>query len=459
MPSLAGSAAPRARSGVRERLRDPDDPPLRGPPAGRRGGARAREAPPHRRGPATCRRRGDRGVDAAGPAPPLDGGPRAADARALRAARHLGVRAQGGRSGGRGARRARRRGPGGPGRAAAVRVASRSGWGRTRPRSRTARRSAARTAARSPRSSSRRAGARGAVYDAATHCRGIGDAVALAMQDAGAKLVTGLGTDPGRRRVARRQGHRARPRSPSARRSPIRAPASPCAAADEYRPYELDPSTVAAARRAARPTAAAAPARRCSRHRRRPCRARPSSASRLGVFRRATQSAGQLERPGTGVAFTHARRGVAATRGARVHARRSATLAREYSGKTLPSPGGFAVPRGIFLGSTAVGLGVRGILPGGRVEPWVGATALSSSGPSSRRRTRSSGFTGSGDPSGTAWSAGVDVGAGLLFYVGRGVQLGIEVRRLFSRASFDPFPGSVPIGGVSTSLTFGAALQ
>ncbi len=40
------------------------------------------------------------------------------------------------------------------------------------------------------------AGARGAVYELATHCKGIGDAVALAMQDAGGKLVTGLGADP-----------------------------------------------------------------------------------------------------------------------------------------------------------------------------------------------------------------------------------------------------------------------
>ncbi len=176
----------------------------------------------------------------------------------------------------------------------------------------------------------------------------------------------------------------------------------------------------------------------------------------LGVFR-GDASAGKLDDPRTGVSVTML--------GAEFRPLRAlgvtldlATLGRGFSGKTLPSPGGFAVPRGIFLSSTSVGLGVRGILPGGPLEPWVGVT-----GQLVRTELSSSyslfGLTGSGDPSGTAWSAGVDVGTGLLFYVGRGVQLGIEVRRLFSRASFDPFPGSVPVGGLSTSLTFGAVLQ
>src|SRR5512133_1755140 len=37
-------------------------------------------------------------------------------------------------------------------------------------------------------------GSRGVVWEPATHCKGIGDAVALAMQDAGGKLVARLGT-------------------------------------------------------------------------------------------------------------------------------------------------------------------------------------------------------------------------------------------------------------------------
>jgi hypothetical protein len=175
-----------------------------------------------------------------------------------------------------------------------------------------------------------------------------------------------------------------------------------------------------------------------------------------GVFHHGDSTAGTLEAPTNGFAFTllgmewrpRPALGVTFEFG---------SFARDYSAKAVPPPSPFAVPRSIFLGSTTLGVGLRLVAPGGPVEPWVGATALA------LRNTLSTtytvfGFPGSGSPEEVAWSAGLDVGGGLLLYPGKKVQLGVEVRRILSRASFDAFPGSASIGGWTTSVSFGAAV-
>jgi hypothetical protein len=173
-----------------------------------------------------------------------------------------------------------------------------------------------------------------------------------------------------------------------------------------------------------------------------------------GVFHHGDSTAGALEEPTSGFAFT--------ILGAELRpvpalglTLEFGSFGRDYSAKGVPPPNLFAVPRSIFVGTTFFGLGVRGVLPGGPVEPWIGATALA------LRNTLSTNYTlfgvpGSGSPEEVAWSPGLDLGAGLLLYPGGWVQLGIEVRRLWSRASFDTI-GSASVGGWTTSVSFGFA--
>jgi hypothetical protein len=132
----------------------------------------------------------------------------------------------------------------------------------------------------------------------------------------------------------------------------------------------------------------------------------------------------------------------------------AAGVQRTYSPSTLPAGGG-ASPRGIYLDTRMLGVGVRAILPGHAVEPWVGATGQ-------LLRTElceSSRFAMSvcGQRRGSDWSAGADVGAGLSVFFGRWL-LGLEVRRLFARAVLEPFAGSTAVGGYGTWFTFGRTL-
>ena len=297
-------------------------------------------------------------------------------------------------------------------------------------------------------------GARGAVYAAVTHCKGIGDAVALAIQDAGAKLLAALSSDPAVLAWLATRG------VPS-RTFAVKPPESYPAPAPPPRPSRYDgPYVPPGTEQPGGPVGEAEP----------PAPARPVTAPpakpavprsvqvrvAAGVFHHGDSTPGALEAPRTGFSFTilgmemRPRDGLGLTF-------EFGSLARDYSAKALPPPSPFAVPQSIFLGTTLFGVGVRGVLPGGPVEPWIGATALALRNALSTTYTLF-GFPGSGSPEEVAWSAGVDLGGGLLFYPGKGVQLGLEVRRIFSRASFDAFPGTVSIGGWTTSVSFGGAM-
>jgi hypothetical protein len=176
----------------------------------------------------------------------------------------------------------------------------------------------------------------------------------------------------------------------------------------------------------------------------------------VGLFHHGDSNAGTLEAPSNGLAFTllamewrpRPALGVTFEFG---------NFARDYSAKAVPPPSLFAVPRSIFLASSLVGVGVRLVAPGGPVEPWLGATALALRNALSTTYTVF-GFPGTGSPEEVAWSAGLDLGGGLLLYPGKRVQLGLEVRRILSRASFDAFPKTVSIGGWTTSVSFGGAV-
>ncbi len=297
-------------------------------------------------------------------------------------------------------------------------------------------------------------GARGAVYDAFTHCTGIGDAVALAMQSAGANLLARLGSDPAFGAWLAARGIAA---TVLAARPPesYPAPAAPAPVPPADAPYVPPGMELPGGPASGAATAAAAP---------RPVTAPPATPPvprsvqlrvAVGVFHHGDETAGALEHSKDGFAYT--------LLGAEWRPRPAVGVtlevggfARDYSGKVLTAPSPLAVPRGIFLGTMLFGVGVRGVLPGGPVEPWIGATALALRNELSATYSLF-GISGSGAPEETAWSAGLDLGAGLLLYPGKGVQLGIEVRRILSRATFSALPGAVSIGGWTTSLSFGGA--
>lgn len=128
---------------------------------------------------------------------------------------------------------------------------------------------------------------------------------------------------------------------------------------------------------------------------------------------------------------------------------------RSYSATYVPHYTGFG-PR-TTLDSTSVGAGLRAWPPLGdrpRVEPWVGVSARILY--TKLEVTYFGGLSG-GESLDTAWSVGADVGGGLNFYLGARWGLGVDVRWRFARASLAPL-GSVGIGGLLIGGSFVAAL-
>jgi hypothetical protein len=292
------------------------------------------------------------------------------------------------------------------------------------------------------------------------HCDGIGRALAVAMQEAGAALLGKVTSDPavvaffaGRGAavpafsVRPAESYEIVPARLAASPRPPEEPAPAAPYADPTSPYVPD----AAPAPTRSPEAASVPVSAGIAMPPRSFQVRVG----LGLFR-AEETAGKLEEGGTGISVT--------ALGAEYRPMRALGLAlevggaaRDYSARTLPPAGGFAVPRGIHLSSKSLGFGVRAMKAGGPVEPWVGATAQLI-----RTELASSysvfGLDVTGEPSGSTWSAGLDLGAGLAVFPGGRHVVGLEVRRLFARARFDPFPGNVGVGGLGFALTYGVSL-
>jgi hypothetical protein len=253
-------------------------------------------------------------------------------------------------------------------------------------------------------------------WELPSHCPGIGGAAAMAMQEAGAAFVRELAADPA---VAAWLAGQAMP-----------------VPRFTVRPVE---SYALAAPAAVGPGVAMPPR---------------TFQLRVGV--------GAFTGDVTGGRLEGARRGVSFTAGAEYRPARALGVAMEggaihrgYSPRTLPPGGALAVPRGVYLDTRTLGIGVRAFLPGRALEPWVGAM-----GHVMRTEVCAEyallGIGGCGG-AGVDWSAGFDVGAGLAVYPRRWA-LGVEVRRLFARANLDPLPGAASVGGVGVSLTLGRTL-
>jgi hypothetical protein len=127
---------------------------------------------------------------------------------------------------------------------------------------------------------------------------------------------------------------------------------------------------------------------------------------------------------------------------------------RDYSATYVPHYTGFG-PRAT-LDSTSVGVGLRGSPPLGDrppVEPWLGASARIIY--TKLKVTYFGGLAYS--EAHEAFSVGADVGGGVNFFLGERWGLGMDVRWRFARASLAPL-GSVSIGGLLIGGTFFASL-
>jgi hypothetical protein len=270
---------------------------------------------------------------------------------------------------------------------------------------------------------------RGATFELATHCRGIGDCLALAMQDAGAAFLARFPTEP--RVVAWLDGRGVVPSAFA-----LRPPEShPPAARDEAAPAEGEVPVPPVPVRPPRVTLA------------------PRA---LGV----RVSLGKLV-PERTPGLEDARGGLALLLGAEVRPRRwlgveveAGSLERSYSSRTFPAPGGWVV-----LGDRAsarsrhAGVGLRAIAAGAAAEGWAGAKLLF------LRTTfcveaSQLGFPGCAPPEEEDWAAGIEVGAGV-DVVARGRHaVGIDVRRILSRARFGAVTGEVRLGGTIIGATY-----
>jgi hypothetical protein len=270
-------------------------------------------------------------------------------------------------------------------------------------------------------------------------CKGRGEAVALALQEAGAGAVRAMAESPQLAAWLAGRG--------------VEKPAFTVRAIDAYPTETAKPDETAIATASATPTPPATPT---------PVRAGPPPApvqprsfsvrGGLAAFRPET-SAGKLEHPsgGLGVAYLGF--------GTRLLEWLSLDLpleyvTRSYAATSVPHLTGFG-PR-VTLDSTSFGAGLRVTPPVGArplLEPWLGAGARVVY--TKLTVTYFGGLSG-GEPTDTAWSAGADVGGGLNLYPGGPWVLGFEARRIFGRASLAPL-GAVGIGGVVIGGSFGAA--
>lgn len=127
---------------------------------------------------------------------------------------------------------------------------------------------------------------------------------------------------------------------------------------------------------------------------------------------------------------------------------------RDYSAKYVPHYTGFG-PR-TTLDSTSVGVGLRVSPPLGgrpRVEPWLGASARII-----HTRLEVTYFGGLAySEAHEAFGVGADVGGGVSFFLGARWMLGLDARWRFARANLAPL-GSVGIGGLLIGGSFGAVL-
>jgi hypothetical protein len=130
---------------------------------------------------------------------------------------------------------------------------------------------------------------------------------------------------------------------------------------------------------------------------------------------------------------------------------------RHYPPDNMP-PGGFlASASGVQIDIASLGAGVRVFWAGGAVEPWGGAMLLLVNTRLENQYTVLGlpGWTNSAAPGGSDTSPTLELQAGLRFYPGGHWTLGLEASRRSSSASFDPFPGTVQLGGWGTRLSLG----
>jgi hypothetical protein len=279
-------------------------------------------------------------------------------------------------------------------------------------------------------------GSRAPVYIAAlTECPGIGDAVALAMQDAGAKTLARLSSDPALAAWLRTRGAAApalavRPAADYP--APPPPPPPDALAASGGSPADAGPPPPP------RPVTAPAPSGPAARR-----SAYWSGA--IGGFA-PEETAGKLEGPGTGLSLFiegEARFnryvGLAAEGG---------WLYRSFS-RALVAPG---MKGHLELETGSLGLGPRVFLPAEVVEPWIGVMPCV-------LLTRASELALIGlNERPTEWSAGLLFGAGLRLHPYGQLVLGLEVRRLLASASLGSYPGEAGIGGWTFGVSLGAAV-
>jgi hypothetical protein len=277
-------------------------------------------------------------------------------------------------------------------------------------------------------------GSRAPILLALTHCAGIGDAVALAMQDAGAKLLTGLSGDPSLAAFLQARGVPA----PALALRPV-ADYPPAPSPPRPDPLVPGPPPTDAPAPAARPVVApeaTAPVRRSAR-----------LAVGLGAFL-PDETAGALEGAATGFGFLLD----AETRFAPylAFAAEGGWFAAPYA-KAAVAPG---TTRAMALSTWYLGLGLRAILPGDGIEPWIGVL------PCALLTTAEESFSlrMSMNDWAPAWSAGLQLGAGIRVYPGGPHVISLDARRLFARASLGTLPGDVAIGGWSLTASYGVAI-
>jgi hypothetical protein len=266
-----------------------------------------------------------------------------------------------------------------------------------------------------------------------THCVGIGDAVAIAMQDAGAKVRAGLRQDSALDAwlAARPAFSAAVDASPDDRDLAPRRPAAGPA------PQPGAPDTPSAPL----PVTSPPPVRRAA-----------HASARFGSFL-PEETSGVLEGATAGWSLD-----------VDLEMRFSPWLALAAEvgyalGSWTNATTGAGTKGHLDVGSWTMGGGLRGFLPGAVIEPWMSALVcavrpeVNGSDPTASRR-------------GDAWlpweyfsfpaaSAGLELGAGLRIYPARSVVLGVEVRRLFARGRLDPYPGGVELGGWTLALSLG----
>jgi hypothetical protein len=278
-------------------------------------------------------------------------------------------------------------------------------------------------------------GARAPVWTALTHCTGIGEAVALAIQDAGASLLARLSADPVLAAWLRYRGAAAPvlavrpaeeyPAPPPDPPDPLASPGGPAA-----------PAPLTAPRPVTAPAPTGPPVRRSA----------YASGAIAGIA--PEETAGALEGAGTGWSvFLEAE--------ARFNrylalAAEGGWLARSYAQASV-APG---MKRGFGLESWFLGLGLRAFLPAETIEPWLGVMPCVLL----TRASESFSMSMSMGDWAPAWSAGLQLGAGLRLYPGGRYALGLEVRRLLASASLGAYPGDVAIGGWMLGVSFGAAV-